>query len=56
VSVPCHCGWAESINPTLGNVAVALALNEALELVRLPLVLATVPSLYRWWSRIRGKR
>lgn len=36
------------INPTGGNLALSIAINEALEVVRLPFVLATVPYVTRW--------
>ncbi|KAF0685996.1 Aste57867_22199 [Aphanomyces stellatus] len=37
----------DSINPTHGNIAVALLINELLESVRLPLCIATTPMIKR---------
>lgn len=39
----------DNINPTGGNLALTIAINEAFELVRLPFVLATLPYVTRWW-------
>ena len=44
---------AERINPTAGNIAVALILNEAFEVVRFPFSIATVPYVTRWWESVR---
>ena len=41
------------LDPAHGNVAVALLLNECAELIRFPLVVATVPAVTRWWERVR---
>ena len=41
--------------PSLGNVGVAVACNEVLEVVRFPLALVTVKYWTRWWYRVRGK-
>lgn len=41
------------LDPAHGNVAVAIVLNEAAELVRFPLVVATVPRVTRWWEGVR---
>jgi len=40
--------------PAAGNVAAAIALNEALEVVRFPFVLATTPALTRMLTRGRA--
>jgi len=37
----------DSINPSVGNLAVTIAINEALEVVRLPFVIATTPYIAR---------
>lgn len=34
-----------------GKLAAVIVLNEMLELVRIPLVLTTTPTLYRWWNK-----
>lgn len=41
------------LDPAHGNVAVAIVLNEAAELVRFPFVIATVPRVTRWWEGVR---
>lgn len=38
----------ESLNPTFGNIALAVALNEALEIVRLPFVISTTPRVSKF--------
>jgi hypothetical protein len=44
---------AASVDPTLGNFAVAFALNELFEVVRLPVVIATTPFLVQLLRRLR---
>jgi hypothetical protein len=44
---------AASVDPTLGNFAVAFALNELFEVVRLPVVIATTPFLLQLLRRLR---
>ena len=44
----------ESMSPELGNLALAIALNECLEIVRLPFVVATTPIVVSRWRRLRG--
>lgn len=41
------------LDPAHGNVAAAIVLNEVAELVRFPLVVATVPAVTRWWEGVR---
>lgn len=41
------------LDPAHGNVAAAIVLNEVAELVRFPLVVATVPAVTRWWEGAR---
>ncbi|GBG30038.1 Hypothetical Protein FCC1311_062582 [Hondaea fermentalgiana] len=41
----------DSIDPTMGNVALAVAVNEAMEIVRLPFIIATLPLLKRALKR-----
>jgi hypothetical protein len=41
---------AANIDPTLGNVAVAIAVNELLEPIRLPFVIATTPTVVRFFT------
>ncbi|EWM22294.1 hypothetical protein Naga_100933g1, partial [Nannochloropsis gaditana] len=43
------------VPPSLGNMGVAIACNEVLEVVRFPLALLTVKPWTRWWYRVRGK-
>ena len=45
--------FSGKINPTLGNVAMVVALNEVLEVVRFPFALATLPYVTKWWERVR---
>ncbi len=40
----------DNINPQYGNIALVVALNEALEVVRLPLVVSTTPMLTRFFA------
>jgi len=51
-----HIGYDLSayVDPKMGNLAGVVAVNEALEVVRLPLVVATTPSLARLVKRVRG--
>lgn len=52
--------WAadqlDGLDPRLGRLAVAVAINEVLEIVRLPFVLATFPALRRAWLRRQGRQ
>lgn len=41
--------------PRLGNVGVAVAFNEVLEVVRFPFALMTVKYWTRWWYGVQGK-
>jgi FAM210A/B-like domain len=41
----------DSIKPEHGTFAVAFALNEVLEIVRLPFAAATTPMVVRYWER-----
>ncbi|CAK4614865.1 hypothetical protein LEN26_008271 [Aphanomyces euteiches] len=41
----------KTINPTYGNAAVAIILNEFLEAIRLPLVIATTPMIKRTFQK-----
>ena len=43
-----------NIDPLLGNVAIAVALNEFIEPIRLPLVVATTPAVVRTLRSLRG--
>lgn len=43
---------ASHVNPRLGNAAVVVAVNETLEVVRLPLVVATTPAVVRMARRL----
>ena len=47
---------ASRFNPSLGRVAVAVAVNELCEFVRFPVVLATTPMVVRQWEAWRGKK
>ena len=40
-------------DPRLGNLAVAVAVNELLEVVRLPFVLATIPAAHRLFDAVK---
>ena len=42
------------IPPSAGNLGFAIAFNEALEIVRLPFAVATVPFITSWWERLTG--
>ena len=46
-------GWdvASHVNPNWANIGAAVAVNECLELVRFPLVVATTPALARFVAR-----
>ena len=44
----------DAIPPSWGNLGVAIAFNEALEIVRFPLAVATVPYITRLWERRKG--
>jgi len=44
----------DNIDPRGGNLMLSVLLNEAAEVVRLPLAIATVPFITRRWERIRG--
>ena len=44
------------VSPTAGNVAVAVAVNELLEVVRFPFTIATTPRIARWWKERRRAR
>jgi len=44
-----------NIDPRFGNIALALALNEAVEIVRFPFVIATTPPLTRFVERVTGR-
>jgi hypothetical protein len=44
-----------NLDPRVGNVALAVALNEAVELVRFPFVIATTPALTRAVERATGR-
>lgn len=41
----------ERINPTYGNIALAVIVNECIEPLRFPIVLATLPTVKRIFSR-----
>jgi len=41
----------DSLDPSMGNLAVAVAINEGLEIVRLPFIIATLPWLKRVLKR-----
>ena len=41
------------VDPRLGNLAVAIAINEMLEVIRFPFVLATIPPAHRLFDRIK---
>ncbi|RHY21568.1 hypothetical protein DYB32_009777 [Aphanomyces invadans] len=45
----------EKLNPTYGNIAIAVLLNEILETVRLPLCIATTPMIKRAYLNATGK-
>eukprot|EP00750_Incisomonas_marina_P030142 INCI7305.1.p1 GENE.INCI7305.1~~INCI7305.1.p1 ORF type:complete len:195 (+),score=21.37 INCI7305.1:212-796(+) len=51
-------GWslASRIDPSLGLVAVSVALNELLEIVRFPFCVATTPAIARRWKAFRSAR
>ena len=44
-------GLSEHVSPSAGNAAVAVALNEALEIARFPFTVATTPSVARALNR-----
>lgn len=46
----------DAIDPTMGNVAVAVGINECLEIVRLPLCIALAPRWGRLWARLFRQR
>jgi hypothetical protein len=39
----------DSLDPQYGNIAIAFAINEALEIVRFPFVVSTTPAVANWW-------
>lgn len=43
----------DSLDPTYGNIAIAVAINEALEIVRFPFVVSTTPRVANWWRSRR---
>ncbi|RHY80727.1 hypothetical protein DYB31_005455 [Aphanomyces astaci] len=45
----------EKLNPTYGNIAIAVLMNEILEAVRLPLCIATTPLIKRAFLSATGK-
>lgn len=45
----------EAIDPRYGNLAIAIAINEALEVFRFPFVVATTPLIVKWWRAKRSK-
>merc|ERR1712159_201142 len=44
---------ASRVDPTAGNVAIAVALNEIIEPLRLPVAIATTPKVVSWIRSIR---
>lgn len=44
----------EHLDPRYGNLAIAVAINEALEVFRFPFVVATTPKVARWWRARRA--
>lgn len=46
----------DSIDPTLGNFALAITINELLEVVRLPLAVALTPAWARLLSKLLPRR
>jgi hypothetical protein len=45
----------EKLNPTYGNIALAVVINEFLEVVRLPICIATTPMIKRSWTKLRNR-
>ena len=43
-----------TIDPTASTLVLAIALNEVFEVVRLPVILATLPRVSKAWYRFRG--
>lgn len=56
VAVDDALGWdlASRVDPSLGLVAVSVALNELLEVVRFPFCVATTPAVARRWQAFRS--
>ena len=46
---------ASHINPSAGNLAVAIAVNEIIEPVRLPIAIATTPTVVRMFRKFTRK-
>ena len=44
----------ETLDPRYGNLAIAVAINEALEVFRFPVVVATTPFIAKWWRARRA--
>ncbi|KAF4747752.1 hypothetical protein FOZ62_005452 [Perkinsus olseni] len=45
--------YIRDIDPTLGKLGIAIAVNEISEVIRLPFALATIAPLVKWVKRIR---
>jgi hypothetical protein len=43
---------ADNIDPTLGNAALAIALNELMEPIRLPIVVMTTPTVVNGFRKV----
>jgi len=55
-TVLAYLSLQDHVSPTAGNVAVAVAVNEALEVVRFPFTVATTPRVARWWNDRRRRK
>ena len=51
-----HLGLELKVDKALGNLGVAIAVNEALEVVRLPLCLITFKGAMKRWKNLRGTK
>ena len=52
----CYIDTLISIDANASTMVLAVVLNEAFELVRLPVVLATLPKVSRAWYAMRGSK
>lgn len=46
--------YINRVDPSMGNVVIAFVVNECIEPIRIPLVLATGPPIIRLFGRLRG--
>ena len=48
--------FGSTITPSQGNVAVAIVLNEMVEVVRFPFCVATIPKVVKRWENFKNGR